>query len=70
MTGRTLDVRVSGIEQPVEGTWCPDCERVIPGDREAFVQHRETEHPPAVRAISGVGAITSQEAVGTPGGGR
>ena len=53
----------------VHGTFCPDCGRTIYGDRDAFVAHREVEHPPAPRTIHTAG-IVSQETVGTPGGGR
>lgn len=60
---------VSGIRHR-EGIWCPDCEQFIPGDTDAFVAHREAEHPPAAKTVSGVGAIVSQETVGTPGGSR
>lgn len=55
-------------EDFVDATWCPDCQRPIPGERDAFVEHREREHPPTPRTIAGAGAITSQEQVGTPGG--
>ena len=54
----------------VHGTFCPDCGRTIYGDRETFVAHREDEHPPALKVVSGAGNVVSQEAVGTPGGGR
>lgn len=46
-------------------TWCPECGKAIPSD--LFVAHREMEHPPAPKAVSGAGAITSQESVGRPG---
>jgi hypothetical protein len=46
-------------ELPV--TFCPDCEQDIPTDE--FIAHREREHPPGLHVISGVGGITSEEAV-------
>jgi hypothetical protein len=46
-------------------TFCPDCEREIDGDRDTFVTHREQEHPPSLKVISGVGGIQSQTAFGT-----
>jgi hypothetical protein len=43
---------------------CPDCGASFT-DRETFVAHREQDHPPTLRIITGVGGIESQTAFGT-----
>lgn len=61
-------LRASGIAQDTpEATYCPDCGKWIESER--FVEHRELAHPPSHRTVAGAGAIASQEAVGSPGGG-
>lgn len=44
-------------------TLCPDCEQEIPGDRDAFVAHREQEHPPVGVHTLYVEGIESEEVV-------
>lgn len=64
----TGSLRASGIAQDTpEATYCPDCDKWV--ETALFVEHREVEHPPSPRAVQGAGAIASQEAVGSPGGG-
>lgn len=41
-------------------TFCPDCQNEIPED--AFVAHREAEHPPATKTVV-IPGIESEEVV-------
>lgn len=45
-------------------TFCPDCEQDVDGDRDAFVAHREAEHPPAPKTLA-VAGIASETRFGT-----
>lgn len=44
---------------PPELIECPDCGAHLP-TREAFVEHRATEHPPALRVLVPAGIETAE----------